>query len=168
MTTTTTSPPITSPTPTYTTIPEPSFSVIYPNGNGDIHDHTDVDYTHLAKCHDHGMDHIDSDMTYNTNEDIGDGAGTVVDNDLEDGVYCTIVLLGTYSIGLAIADTTIGATYFSGQQLQDFLRRGKTACGDDPAAAIGTASEDPDDAGGGYFESFCLVHPGLERACGTN
>jgi hypothetical protein len=57
---------------------------------------------------------------------------------------------------------------FTGKDLQTFLNLAQSSCGNGPAAAVSTYSQDPNDAPGGWDMSFCLVYKGDEAACGTN
>ncbi|KAJ8115315.1 hypothetical protein ONZ43_g4695 [Nemania bipapillata] len=149
--------------------PEPTSPLFTADGDEQWVLWDDVDVTDLTSCYDHGADKFDPDKQYSTADNICFSQGDVVDDETDVGGYCTIVEMDACSIVLGIADEGIGPAIFSGAQLATFLSRSRDACGgDDLASVVSTTSSDPDDQGGGYFMSFCLVHPGQESACGTN
>lgn len=66
-------------------------------------------------------------------------------------------LKGGCSLVLGISNTGIGPTRFTGLAVKNFIDAAKSHCGDFDSA-VGAVSRDPDNAGGGYFSSFCLIH----------
>ena len=149
-------------------LPTGPFRVLSPSGHG-IDCHTDVDYTNLSSCYSDGFNGFDKSKTYNKSDNICHGTGEVDDRSTRIGDYCILAALPDCSVVWGAFDSYNNAPEgFSGQQLFDFLQSAQQKCGNGPAAVISTTSSDPNNDPGGWDNSFCLVHPGQERACGTD
>ncbi len=159
----------TATTSAYTPPPTGAFGVLIPSG-GSVTCRTDVDAADLSRCYASAFSGFDAGTTYNSNQALCHGQGTVTLDGVAIGGYCTLFTTPGCSLVWGIADS-FGATpnyKFTGTELQDFLSAAQSQCGNGPAAVVRTTDKDPNDTSLGWSMSFCLVHDGQEAACGTN